>query len=39
MTGTAAPGLQSFGAPFCEVKVDEQLGRVCATRWVALCLP
>jgi xanthine dehydrogenase YagR molybdenum-binding subunit len=25
---------QSFGAQFCEVKVDEQLGRVCVTRWV-----
>jgi xanthine dehydrogenase YagR molybdenum-binding subunit len=25
---------QSFGAHFCEVKVDEQLGRVRVTRWV-----
>jgi xanthine dehydrogenase YagR molybdenum-binding subunit len=26
---------QSFGAQFCEVKVDEQLGRVRVTRWVS----
>ena len=25
---------QSFGAQFCEAKVDEQLGRVRVTRWV-----
>ena len=27
-------GFQSFGAQFCEVKVDEPLGRVRVTRWV-----
>lgn len=26
---------QSFGAHFCEVEVDEQIGRVAVTRWVA----
>jgi xanthine dehydrogenase YagR molybdenum-binding subunit len=25
---------QSFGAQFCEVKLDEQLGRARVTRWV-----
>jgi xanthine dehydrogenase YagR molybdenum-binding subunit len=27
---------QSFGAHFCEVEVDEQLGRATVTRWVAV---
>ena len=27
---------QSFGAHFCEVEVDEPLGRVAVTRWVAV---
>lgn len=27
---------QSFGAHFCEVEVDEQIGRVAVTRWVAV---
>jgi xanthine dehydrogenase YagR molybdenum-binding subunit len=27
---------QSFGAHFCEVEVDEQVGRVAVTRWVAV---
>ncbi|BBY17087.1 xanthine dehydrogenase family protein molybdopterin-binding subunit [Mycolicibacterium litorale] len=27
---------QSFGAHFCEVEVDEQIGRVSVTRWVAV---
>ena len=27
---------QSFGAHFCEVTVDEQIGRVSVTRWVAM---
>jgi xanthine dehydrogenase YagR molybdenum-binding subunit len=27
---------QSFGAHFCEVEVDEEIGRVTVTRWVAV---
>ena len=27
---------QSFGAHFCEVEVDERIGRVAVTRWVAV---
>src|SRR5437899_8457882 len=27
---------QSFGAQFCEVEVDEQIGRATVTRWVAV---
>jgi xanthine dehydrogenase YagR molybdenum-binding subunit len=27
---------QSFGAHFCEVEVDEQIGRAAVTRWVAV---
>lgn len=27
---------QSFGAHFCEVEVDEQIGRIAVTRWVAV---
>ena len=27
---------QSFGAQFCEVEVDEEIGRVTVTRWVAV---
>jgi xanthine dehydrogenase YagR molybdenum-binding subunit len=27
---------QSFGAHFCEVRVDEQIGRATVTRWVAV---
>ncbi|WP_221270157.1 xanthine dehydrogenase family protein molybdopterin-binding subunit [Tunturibacter empetritectus] len=27
--------LQSFGAHFCEVEVDEEIGRATVTRWVA----
>ncbi|MEU0497791.1 xanthine dehydrogenase family protein molybdopterin-binding subunit [Mycobacterium sp. NPDC006124] len=30
------PVSQSFGAHFCEVTVDEQIGRVSVTRWVAI---
>ncbi|AQA03320.1 aldehyde oxidase [Mycobacterium sp. MS1601] len=33
--GSVAPS-QSFGAHFCEVRVDEELGRVTVTRWVAV---
>lgn len=40
-TVTSTPGeselpSQSFGAHFCEVEVDEDLGRVTVTRWVAV---
>lgn len=41
-TGSSSPqadgaeASQSFGAHFCEVEVDEQLGRVTVTRWVAV---
>jgi xanthine dehydrogenase YagR molybdenum-binding subunit len=28
--------VQSFGAHFCEVEVDEQIGRATVTRWVAV---
>jgi xanthine dehydrogenase YagR molybdenum-binding subunit len=36
--GIAADGpvSQSFGAHFCEVTVDEEIGRVSVTRWVAV---
>ncbi len=27
---------QSFGAHFCEVEVDEEIGRAAVTRWVAV---
>lgn len=27
---------QSFGAHFCEVEIDEQIGRATVTRWVAV---
>ena len=27
---------QSFGAQFCEVEVDEEIGRATVTRWVAV---
>lgn len=30
------PVSQSFGAHFCEVEVDEQIGRASVTRWVAV---
>ncbi|WP_285030831.1 xanthine dehydrogenase family protein molybdopterin-binding subunit [Mycolicibacterium sp. lyk4-40-TYG-92] len=30
------PVSQSFGAHFCEVEVDEQIGRAAVTRWVAV---
>jgi xanthine dehydrogenase YagR molybdenum-binding subunit len=30
------PVSQSFGAHFCEVTVDEEIGRVSVTRWVAV---
>jgi xanthine dehydrogenase YagR molybdenum-binding subunit len=30
------PVSQSFGAHFCEVEVDEDIGRVTVTRWVAV---
>ena len=30
------PASQSFGAHFCEVEVDEQIGRATVTRWVAV---
>ncbi|MDA2894549.1 xanthine dehydrogenase family protein molybdopterin-binding subunit [Mycolicibacterium sp. BiH015] len=30
------PVSQSFGAHFCEVEVDEQIGRATVTRWVAV---
>ncbi|KAA0095375.1 xanthine dehydrogenase family protein molybdopterin-binding subunit [Mycolicibacterium sp. P1-18] len=30
------PVSQSFGAHFCEVTVDEEIGRVSVTRWVAM---
>jgi len=30
------PTSQSFGAHFCEVTVDEEIGRVSVTRWVAM---
>ncbi|MDR3660147.1 MAG: molybdopterin-dependent oxidoreductase, partial [Mycobacterium sp.] len=30
------PMSQSFGAHFCEVEVDEQIGRASVTRWVAV---
>lgn len=32
----SGPLSQSFGAHFCEVEVDEQIGRVSVTRWVAV---
>jgi xanthine dehydrogenase YagR molybdenum-binding subunit len=32
----AGPVSQSFGAHFCEVEVDEQIGRATVTRWVAV---
>ncbi|MDV3130150.1 xanthine dehydrogenase family protein molybdopterin-binding subunit [Mycobacterium sp. 21AC1] len=32
----SAHAFQSFGAHFCEVEVDEQLGRVSVIRWVAV---
>ncbi|SEH54082.1 xanthine dehydrogenase YagR molybdenum-binding subunit [Mycolicibacterium rutilum] len=32
----AGPLSQSFGAHFCEVEVDEQIGRIAITRWVAV---
>ncbi|MBD2461248.1 xanthine dehydrogenase family protein molybdopterin-binding subunit [Oscillatoria sp. FACHB-1407] len=42
-TGSAAPGeegkqwaFQSWGAHFCEVAIDEELGRLRVTRWVAV---
>lgn len=39
-TSTGAPDSgpvsQSFGAHFCEVEVDEEIGRVTVTRWVAV---
>jgi xanthine dehydrogenase YagR molybdenum-binding subunit len=28
--------IQSFGAHFCEVEIDEQIGRAAVTRWVAV---
>ena len=31
-----AKASQSFGAHFCEVEVDEQIGRASVTRWVAV---
>ena len=31
-----APTSQSFGAHFCEVEVDEHIGRASVTRWVAV---
>lgn len=31
-----AEAFQSFGAHFCEVEVDEQIGRASVTRWVAV---
>lgn len=31
-----ATAFQSFGAHFCEVEVDEQIGRASVTRWVAV---
>lgn len=31
-----APVSQSFGAHFCEVEIDEQIGRATVTRWVAV---
>lgn len=34
--GGAGGVSQSFGAHFCEVEVDEQLGRATVTRWVAV---
>lgn len=40
VTSTPEPGQrtvsQSFGAHFCEVEVDERLGRASVTRWVAV---
>jgi xanthine dehydrogenase YagR molybdenum-binding subunit len=32
----SAKAFQSFGAHFCEVEVDEQIGRATVTRWVAV---
>lgn len=32
----AAEAFQSFGAHFCEVEVDERIGRASVTRWVAV---
>jgi xanthine dehydrogenase YagR molybdenum-binding subunit len=32
----AGPVSQSFGAHFCEVEVDEEIGRASVTRWVAV---
>ncbi len=34
--GDAGTVSQSFGAHFCEVEVDEQIGRASVTRWVAV---
>jgi xanthine dehydrogenase YagR molybdenum-binding subunit len=33
---TGGPMSQSFGAHFCEVEVDEQIGRATVTRWVGV---
>jgi xanthine dehydrogenase YagR molybdenum-binding subunit len=33
---TAGPMSQSFGAHFCEVEVDEEIGRATVTRWVGV---
>ncbi|MGH3639253.1 MAG: xanthine dehydrogenase family protein molybdopterin-binding subunit [Mycobacterium sp.] len=33
---TDGPVSQSFGAHFCEVEVDEEIGRASVTRWVAV---
>lgn len=32
----SGPVSQSFGAHFCEVEVDERIGRLAVTRWVAV---
>jgi xanthine dehydrogenase YagR molybdenum-binding subunit len=32
----AGPVSQSFGAHFCEVEIDEEIGRATVTRWVAV---
>lgn len=33
---TSGPVSQSFGAHFCEVEVDEEIGRATVTRWVGV---
>ena len=36
MSTPTLPASQSFGAHFCEVEVDEAIGRASVVRWVAV---